>query len=96
MLVLVVYDISTKASEGKARLKKVNRICANYGVPVQDSVFECEVDEQQYRAFQKQLLVQIKPQSDSVRFYLLGNHPSSRIERFGQERVAWDRKTFVL
>ena len=96
MLVVVVYDISTKTSDGRKRLRKVGRICANRGVSVQASVFECEMDAQQYEAFQKQLLYHIDQKSDSICFYLLGNHPWSRVVRLGQQRVIWDRETFVI
>ena len=41
MLIVVVYDICTKDSDGRKRLNSVKTVCKNYGVSVQDSVFEC-------------------------------------------------------
>ena len=48
MLVLVTYDIQVEDSEGKRRLRRVAKHCLNYGVRVQNSVFECQVDAAQW------------------------------------------------
>ena len=48
MYILVTYDVDTTSETGKKRLRKVARICQNYGQRVQNSVFECEVTEVQY------------------------------------------------
>lgn len=47
MLILVTYDVNTETSEGKARLRRVAKQCVNYGRRVQNSVFECIVDNTQ-------------------------------------------------
>lgn len=96
MTVVVVYDSCTKDTAGRKRLKRVCRTCRNYGIAVQDSVYECEVDAAQYRALQKELASRIAPETDSVCFYLLGNHPHSRMERLGKERILWDRETYII
>ena len=44
MLVLVTYDVSTQDKAGRARLRKVAKECQNYGQRVQNSVFECIMD----------------------------------------------------
>ena len=41
MFVLITYDVSTEDTAGKKRLRRVAKICMNYGVRVQNSVFEC-------------------------------------------------------
>ncbi len=41
---LVAYDVSTEAPGGKRRLRRVARVCLDWGQRVQNSVFECEVD----------------------------------------------------
>ena len=46
MLIVVTYDVSTEAA-GRARLRKVAKQCQNYGQRVQNSVFECIMDEAQ-------------------------------------------------
>ena len=51
MLTLVAYDIC----EAK-RLAKVARVCEDYGVRVQYSVFECRLDEDEFTDFWLKLL----------------------------------------
>ena len=38
MMVLVTYDVNTETLAGQKRLRKVARICVNYGQRVQNSV----------------------------------------------------------
>ena len=95
-MVVVAYDVETTHASGKKRLSKVRRTCAEWGVAVQDSVYECELDAEQYRALRERLEAAIIPETDSVRFYLLGNHYQKRIESVGRQRVQWDRETFVI
>lgn len=47
MLVLITYDVNTETTAGKARLRKVAKQCVNYGRRVQNSVFECLLDQAQ-------------------------------------------------
>ena len=96
MMVVVAYDVETTHAGGKKRLSKVRRTCAEWGVAVQDSVYECEIDAEQYRTLRERLKAAIIPETDSVRFYLLGNHYQKRIESVGRQRVQWDRETFVI
>ena len=96
MMVVIAYDVETTHGGGKKRLSKVRRMCAEWGVAVQDSVYECELDAEQYRALRERLEATIIPETDSVRFYLLGNHYQKRIESVGRQRVQWDRETFVI
>ena len=83
MLVLITYDVNTEDAAGKKRLRQVAKQCVNYGQRVQNSVFECLVDQAQYKLLQTSLLAMIDPQKDSLRFYQLGNNYQSRIEHFG-------------
>ena len=47
MLVLITYDVNTETASGKKRLRKVAKQCENYGRRVQNSVFECILDQAQ-------------------------------------------------
>lgn len=69
MLILVTYDVNTETVEGKKRLRKVAKICVNYGQRVQNSVFECILDAAQYVVFKATLLKLIDTEVDSLRFY---------------------------
>lgn len=83
MLVLITYDVNTEDAAGRKRLRDVAKLCVNYGQRVQNSVFECLLDQAQYALLQSRLLAAIDPQKDSLRFYRLGNNYQSKIEHFG-------------
>ena len=96
MMVVVAYDISTKDAAGRRRLRKVSGKCADWGVPVQHSVYECQLNAEQFQRFRKELSSLIHTENDSVRLYLLGNHFQSRVDYLGRDTVSWDRQTFVI
>ncbi len=83
MMVLVTYDVDTTTVAGQQRLRKVARLCENYGQRVQNSVFECLVDAAQLRQLKHQLAELIHPERDSLRFYYLGNRWRQRVEHMG-------------
>lgn len=83
MLILVTYDVNTQDSEGKKRLRRVAKQCTNYGVRVQNSVFECIVDASQFRTLKKALYDEIDANKDSLRIYNLGNKKESNVEHIG-------------
>jgi CRISPR-associated protein Cas2 len=83
MLVLITYDVNTETAAGRKRLRQVAKQCVNYGQRVQNSVFECNLDAAQYKRVQNVLVKIIDLETDSLRFYNLGDHYSSRIEHFG-------------
>jgi len=83
MLVLVTYDVSTKTSKGRRRLSRVAKICQNHGQRVQNSVFECIVDNTQFTILKKNLKDVIDPDLDSLRFYLLGTNYKNKVIHIG-------------
>lgn len=83
MLVLISYDIKTMDREGRTRLRKVAKICVNYGQRVQNSVFECLIDYSQYLKIKEKIIALMDQDQDSVRFYILGNKYENKVEHFG-------------
>ncbi len=83
MMVLVTYDVRTETPAGKRRLRRVAKMCQNYGQRVQFSVFECLVDPAQWVAFRAALTSEINSDEDSLRFYFLGANWQKRIEHLG-------------
>jgi len=83
MMVLVSYDVSTVDKKGKNRLRKVAKICEDYGQRVQHSVFECQVDPGLWVVFKNRLLKIINKDKDSLRFYYLGKNWRHRVEHIG-------------
>lgn len=83
MLVLITYDVNTTDAAGRKRLTKVAKICVNYGQRVQNSVFECSLDNAQLIVVRDKLRKVIDENSDSLRIYNLGNSYVNRIEHYG-------------
>jgi len=83
VLVLVTYDVNTEKPEGRRRLRRVAKICEDYGRRVQLSVFECLVDPAQWTVLRQMLVDEIEEEEDSLRFYFLGSNWRRRIEHIG-------------
>ena len=89
MLVLITYDVNTETPAGKRRLRKVAKQCVNYGVRVQNSVFECHMDAAKCREVKALLEQIIDKEKDSLRFYYLGNNYKGKVEHVGA-KAAFD------
>ena len=86
MLVLVTYDVNTQDADGKRRLRNVAKHCVACGQRVQNSVFECLIDEAQYKSLKAALTQVINPEKDSLRFYRLGNKYETKVEHVGAKQ----------
>ena len=64
MLSLVAYDIADHK-----RLARVARVCEDFGVRVQYSIFECRLEEPEFDDFWLQLLEIINEQEDRLVAY---------------------------
>lgn len=96
MLVLVTYDVVTKTKSGEKRLRKVAKVCENYGVRVQNSVFECIVDATQYKEMKLKLMDLIDHDEDSLRFYELGNRYKTKVDHIGAKKSINVEDTLIL
>jgi CRISPR-associated protein Cas2 len=83
MLVIITYDVSTIDAAGRKRLRKVSKLCQDYGLRVQNSVFECVVDSTQLRQLKYKLVEIINEERDSLRIYRLGDNYKAKIEHIG-------------
>ena len=83
MLVVVAYDVNTESEQGRKRLRRVAKVCENCGQRVQNSVFECLVDAAQWVRVRARLVEEISQESDSLRFYFLGDNWKRRVEHVG-------------
>lgn len=86
MLVLITYDVNTETAAGKKRLRKVAKQCVNYGRRVQNSVFECILDNAQCLTLKSILSDIIDEEVDSLRLYYLGNKYKTKVEHIGVDR----------
>lgn len=86
MLMLITYDVNTETPAGRARLRKVAKQCENYGRRVQNSVFECIVNQAQCVMLKSILGDIIDKEVDSLRYYYLGNKYETKVEHVGVDR----------
>ena len=83
MYLLVTYDVSTRTLSGRARLRRVAKICENHGQRVQNSIFECQLEPADVVLLKTKLHQTIDPSLDSLRFYHLGNNWRRKVEHVG-------------
>ena len=83
MLILVTYDVSTETTKGRRRLRRVAKVCQNYGQRVQKSVFECRVDATTYELLEEALLDEINEKEDNLRLYRLHDPLKKNVKEFG-------------
>ena len=97
MLVLVSYDVSTINRAGRTRLRRLAKTCEDFGQRVQNSVFECILDQAQWAMLRAALLDVYSEEEDSLRFYFLGKNWTSRVEHHGaKETVDLEHDTIVI
>lgn len=87
MLILVTYDVSTIEKAGQQRLRRVAKVCQNFGQRVQFSVFECQVNEMQYEEILSTLGGIIDEKEDSLRIYRLNEPLEKNRRELGKKRA---------
>ncbi len=83
MRVLVSYDIDTTQKQGRSRLRKVARVCKDYGVRVQYSIFECAVPPKELVLLKSRLVAIVNTNEDSLRLYFLSEDDAQKTEHYG-------------
>lgn len=86
MMVVISYDVSTETAEGRKRLRKVAKACESHAQRVQNSVFEADLDYSSFMKLREKLLKIMDQNTDSMRFYYLGNHWQRKVEHFGMKK----------
>ena len=95
-MVLVTYDVNTTTAAGRKRLRQVAKCCVAHGQRVQNSVFECSLDEAQFVALRVQLSEIIDRSTDSLRFYNLGNRYVNKVIHVGAKETYDPNETMIL
>ena len=83
MMVVITYDVSASSPNGAKRLRHISKQCINYGQRVQNSVFECVIDNATFIMLRKKLFDIMNKDEDSIRFYILGNNWEVKVEHYG-------------
>ena len=85
MIVVLCYDIKTDKEDGAKRLRQVAETCEQYGIRVQNSVFELDILPGDFEQLKIKLNKIIDKDSDSVRIYRLGKNVSNKITVLGNK-----------
>jgi len=91
---LVTYDISDDK-----RLRRVFKICKNFGNHLQYSVFECDLSPSEKIDMERKLNDTISPTADQVLFIRLGpseGRGNRVISAIGSPYVAFDSPCYVV
>lgn len=96
MLILVSYDVSTETAAGRRRLRRVAKVCLNYGQRVQKSVFECKVNLAQMETLKHELLEEIDEQEDSLRLYRIVEPLEKNLMEFGKFKAVDFESTLIV
>jgi len=87
MLILVTYDVRITSPGGPKRLRRIAKVCRDYGQRVQFSVFELEVETAHWVEIKQRLTDLINPEVDSLRFYYFGLKWQGKVEHIGAKPV---------
>ena len=90
MIYFVAYDIADRK-----RLTKVRKIISNFGVRVQYSFFECDMDKKRMEELKAQLLSIMEEAEDSLRVYPLCEDCLKKVSLIGTGDV-FVPKTFEI
>jgi len=88
MLHLVAYDI-----RNPSRLRRIAKVCQDYGIRVEYSVFECDISEDRFCQLWTELNREIDREEDTVLAYRICRSCVRRIESMG--RVVRPAKTLL-
>lgn len=95
-MVIVSYDVSTKTPSGAKRLRKIAESCLDFGLRVQNSVFECNVEPADWEQLKHRLMTIYKKEEDSLRFYFLGSNWQRRVEHHGKGEIVDIHGTMIV
>ena len=84
MMVLITYDVNTASPSGARRLRQVAKTCQDYGQRVQNSVFECVIQNDQFVILKDKLESIMDKENDSIRFYFIGKNWQRKVEMVGR------------
>jgi len=79
------------------RRTAVSHLLSGYGLLVQQSVFECVLDDRQYEALPKKILKYLNQNEDQLRFYPLSAHCRHNVVVLGvQPEFVVDDTAFIV
>jgi len=83
--IILVYDIADTANGGARVLNKIFKLCNEYLFRVQNSVFEGELTESEYKKLKVRVEEIIRKDLDSVIVYKINNEKWLKCEQVGKK-----------
>jgi len=96
MWIILAYDVNTEDRAGRRRLRRVAKVCKNYGQRVQKSVFECAVNQMQFEQLKRELVSEIDKSCDNLRIYRLVGSRDCVIDSFGVDSFVNFDETLIV
>jgi len=90
MELIVIYDVATTDEDGARRLRQVAKVCEQYGVRVQKSVFECRITESSHERLIAGLLEVIDSETDRLTIYEIPGTLRAIRTEFGRDSTKVD------
>ncbi len=91
MFLLVSYDISSNQTRGK-----ISKYLKDYGLRVQKSVFEGNINMDQYKEIKEKLKSLIDRKTDRICFYRFCDGCKGKVEISGWGEVAEDDEFYLV
>lgn len=84
MQCIIVYDINTMNDNGRV-LRLVRKECLKFGYPVQNSVFELDLNKTDLVLFKNSISKLLRKDLDSVIMYYVDEGVLNKADRIGSE-----------
>jgi CRISPR-associated protein Cas2 len=91
MFIIVSYDMPDNK-----RRSRVAKALKGYGFRVQESVFECHVDQKEFTGMKEELVKLIIKEDDSIRIYQLCAGCQPKVQVIGIGEVTEEEEVIVV
>ena len=91
MLRLIAYDI-----KDARRLRKAARICADYGMRIEYSVFECDLEDEVFQTLLERIRKVLNPTEDRFIAYRICAACERHSIRIGMEKRAGKPRFYII
>jgi len=91
MFYVISYDITSDR-----RRSKVAKYLESYGIRVQYSVFETEINQDQLKALVKGLKKRINKSKDTIRIYPISKESRKYITTIGKDKGKYYDKDYII
>lgn len=91
----MIYFISYDIADSKRR-REVSKILENFGIRIQYSFFECEMEQSQLEKLKNEILKIIHKKEDSLRIYPLCQDCNKNVVCCGNGEIYIPRSFYIL